>query len=84
MSISQSHGFMFELTIDVLLYITFKPNKTYVQDIMDNVVSGSTKRTVQRYLQSLEKIGYIAGDECCPQGFVATEKSKQLFGKNES
>lgn len=55
MSISQSHGFMFEMTMDVLLYITFKPNKTYVQDIMDNVVSGSTKRTVQRYLKSLEK-----------------------------
>ena len=83
MSISQSHGFMFEMTTDVLLYITFKPNKTYVQDIMDNVVSGSTKRTVQRYLKSLEKIGYIKGDECCPQGFTATVKSKQLFGAKE-
>lgn len=80
MSISQSHGYMFEMTVDVVLYITFREKKTYVQDVLDDVVTGVSKRTVQKYLASLEKIGYIAGDKKQPQGFLPTEKSKQIFG----
>lgn len=80
MSISQSHEYMFEMTIDVVLYITFREKKTYVQDVLDDVVTGVSKRTVQKYLASLEKIGYIVGDKKQPQGFLPTEKSRELFG----
>lgn len=80
MSITQSHGHMFELTIEIVLFITFRRQKTYVQDVLDDVVSDVSKRTVQKYLASLEKLGFIQGDGKCPQGFLPTEKSKQLFG----
>lgn len=79
MSISQSHGYMFEMTMDIVLYVTFREKKTYVQDVLDDVVTGVSKRTVQKYLASLEKIGYIVGDRKFPQGFLPTEKSKELF-----
>ena len=80
MSISQSHGHMFELTIEIVLFITFRTNKTYVIDVLEQVVSGVSERTVCRYLSSLEDLGYITGDKKYPQGFLPTEKSKQLFG----
>lgn len=80
MSISQSHGHMFELTIEIVLFITFRRQKTYVQDVLDDVVSDVSKRTVCRYLSSLEDLGYVTGDKKSPQGFLPTEKSKQLFG----
>ena len=80
MSITQSHSYMFEMTLEIVLFITFRTKKTYVQDVLDDVVSGATGRTVQRYLSSLEKLGYIQGDGKCPQGFLPTEKAKQLFG----
>ena len=80
MSITQSHSYMFEMTLEIVLFITFRTKKTYVQDVLDDVVSGATGRTVQRYLSSLEKLGYIQGDDKCPQGFLPTEKAKQLFG----
>ncbi|EZQ12088.1 hypothetical protein [Acinetobacter sp. Ver3] len=80
MSTTQSHGYMFEITIEILLFITCRTSKTYVQDIMDEVVSGVSARTVQRYLNSLQKHGYIQGDNQLPQGFVPTLKSKQTFG----
>ena len=83
MSISQSHGYMFEMTIDVILYITFREKKTYVQDVMDDVVSSVSKRTVQKYMASLEKLGYIEGDRKCPQGFLPTDKAKQIFGAKQ-
>jgi len=73
---------MFEMTLEIVLFITFRTKKTYVQDVLDDVVSGATGRTVQRYLSSLEKLGYIQGDDKCPQGFLPTEKAKQLFGAN--
>lgn len=79
MSISQSHGHMFELAIEIVLFITFRRQKTYVQDVLDDVVSDVSKRTVQKYLASLEKLGYITGDKKYPQGFLPTEKAKQLF-----
>ena len=79
MSISQSHGHMFELTIEIVLFITFRRQKTYVQDVLDDVVSDVSKRTVQKYPASLEKLGYITGDKKYPQGFLPTEKAKQLF-----
>lgn len=82
MSITQSHSYMFEMTLEIVLFITFRTKKTYVQDVLDDVVSGATGRTVQRYLSSLEKLGYIQGDGKCPQGFLPTEKAKQLFGAN--
>jgi len=71
---------MFEMTLEIVLFITFRTKKTYVQDVLDDVVSGATGRTVQRYLSSLEKLGFIEGDGKCPQGFLPTEKAKQLFG----
>lgn len=80
MSITQSHGYMFELTIEILLFITCRPNKTYVRDIMENVVTEVSPRTVQRYLNSLQKHGYVQGDCKQPQGFVPTLKAKQTFG----
>jgi len=43
------------------------------------VVSDVSKRTLQKYLASLEKLGYITGDKKYPQGFLPTEKAKQLF-----
>jgi len=73
---------MFEVTLEIVLFITFRTKKTYVQDVLDDVVSGATGRTVQRYLSSLEKLGFIEGDGKCPQGFLPTEKAKQLFGAN--
>jgi len=73
---------MFEMTLEIVLFITFRTKKTYVQDVLDDVVSGATGRTVQRYLSSLEKLGFIEGDGKCPQGFLPTEKAKQLFGAN--
>ncbi len=79
MSISQSHGHMFELTIEIMLFITFRTKKTYVVDVLEDVVSGVSERTVHRYLASLEKLGYITGDKKYPQGFLPTEKAKQLF-----
>ena len=72
MSITQSHGHMFEMTLEIVLFITFRTKKTYVQDVLDDVVSGVTGRTVQRYLSSLEKLGYIIGDKKNPQGFIPT------------
>ena len=82
MSVSQSHGHIFEMTVEIILFITFRTKQTYVQDIMDDVVTGVDKRTVQRYMRSLEKLEYVKGDSCCPQGFVPTDKAKQLFGVN--
>jgi len=73
---------MFEMTLEIVLFITFRTKKTYVQDVLDDVVSGATGRTVQRYLSSLEKLGFIEGDGKCPQGFLPTKKAKQLFGAN--
>lgn len=80
MNTTQSHSYMFEMTLEIVLFITFRTKKTYVQDVLDDVVSGATGRTVQRYLSSLEKLGFIEGDGKCPQGFLPTEKAKQLFG----
>lgn len=80
MSITQSHSYMFELTLEIVLFITFRTKKTYVLEILEEVVSGVSERTVHRYLASLERLGYIRGDGKCPQGFLPTEKAKQLFG----
>lgn len=82
MNISQSHGHMFETTMDILLFITFRGKATYVQDVLDNVVTNTSYRTVQRYVNSLEKLGYVLGDgkRNSPQGFLPTDKAKQLFG----
>ncbi len=82
MNTTQSHSYMFEMTLEIVLFITFRTKKTYVQDVLDDVASGATGRTVQRYLSSLEKLGFIEGDGKCPQGFLPTEKAKQLFGAN--
>ena len=71
---------MFEQTLEIMLFITFRTNKTYVIDVLEQVVSGVSERTVCRYLSSLEDLGYVAGDKKSPQGFLPTEKSKQLFG----
>lgn len=80
MNTTQSHSYMFEMTLEIVLFITFRTKKTYVQDVLDDVVSGVSERTVHRYLASLERLGYIRGDSKCPQGFLPTEKAKQLFG----
>lgn len=80
MSISKSHSHMFEQTIEIMLFITFRTKKTYVIDVLDQVVSGVSERAVQRYLASLEQLGYVIGDRETPQGFIPTEKAKQLFG----
>lgn len=77
--ISKSHSHMFEQTLEIMLFITFRTNKTYVIDVLEQVVSGVSERTVCRYLSSLEKLGYITGDKKYPQGFLPTEKAKQLF-----
>lgn len=80
MNTTQSHSYMFEMTLEIVLFITFRTKKTYVQDVLDDVVSGVSERTVHRYLTSLERLGYIRGDSKRPQGFLPTEKAKQLFG----
>ena len=80
MSITQSHGVMFEITVEILLFIVFRKEKTYAQDLIDHVVSGVSKRTVQRYLKSLEQLGYVQSDGCVHKGFTPTEKAKQTFG----
>jgi DNA-binding IclR family transcriptional regulator len=82
MSTSQSHGHMFETTLEILLFITFRREKTYVQDVLDHVVTGASYRTVQRYMKSLENLGYVESDckKNSPQSFIPTLKAKQLFG----
>lgn len=82
MNTTQSHSYMFEMTLEIVLFITFRTKKTYVQDVLDDVVSGATGRTVQRYLSSLEKQGYLIGDNEIPRGFRPSDKAKQLFGAN--
>lgn len=81
-SISKTHSQVFEKTIEIILFITFRTKKTYVLEILEEVVSGVSERTVHRYLASLEQLGFIEGDDKCPQGFLPTEKAKQLFGAN--
>lgn len=79
-AMNQQQAFIFETSLEILLFITYRTKKTYVQDVLDNVVDGVQIRVVQRYLKSLESLGYIEGDRKCPQGFVPTIKAKQLFG----
>lgn len=53
------------------------------QDCAD--IMGLHRRSAQRYLADLERLGYLVGDGCTPLGYKATDKTKQLFGvKGES
>lgn len=53
------------------------------QDCAD--IIGLHRRSAQRYLADLERLGYLVGDGCTPLGYKATDKTKQLFGvKGES
>lgn len=81
-NMNQQHAQIFEMTMDILLFVTFRTKKTYVQDVVDQVVEHTQKRTVQRYLKSLESLGYVVGDRKTPQGFTPTLKAKQLLGNN--
>ena len=67
-----------EKMILVLRYMLSKSGKTSVADVLALV--GSTKRSVQRYLDQLDQAGYVQRDDASPAGFTATNKTKELFG----
>lgn len=51
--------------------------KTSATDVLGWI--GKTRRTAQRYLDQLERAGYVTRDDATPAGFTPTEKTKQIF-----
>ena len=68
-----------ESNIALLKAAATRTSRLSTQDCAD--IIGLQKRSAQRYLAGLEKLGYLVGDGCCPIGYKATDKTKQLFGK---
>ena len=72
-----------ENNIALLKAAATRTSRISTQDCAD--IIGLHKRSAQRYLADLESLGYLVGDGCCPIGYKATDKTKQLFGvKGES
>lgn len=66
-----------ENNIALLKSAATRTNRMSTQDCAD--IIGLQKRSTQRYLADLEKLGYLVGDGCWPRGYKATDKTKQLF-----
>lgn len=72
----------FEVLLDILLFTVFAGRSITWMDLQENVVD-KTRWTLNRYLNSLVGLGYL---ERCERklgrnlAYMATEKSKQLFG----
>ncbi|AZM38589.1 hypothetical protein EJP75_08525 [Acinetobacter baumannii] len=72
-----------ESNIALLKAAATRSSRISTQDCAD--IIGLHKRSAQRYLADLERLGYLVGDGCSPLGYRATDKTKQLFGvKGES
>lgn len=72
-----------ESNIALLKAAATRTSRISTQDCAD--ITGLHRRSAQRYLADLESLGYLVGDGCCPIGYRATDKTKQLFSvKGES
>lgn len=72
-----------ENNIALLKSAATRSSRISTQDCAD--IIGLHRRSAQRYLADLERLGYLVGDGCTPLGYKATDKTKQLFGvKGES
>ena len=72
-----------ENNIALLRAAVTRSSRISTQDCAD--ILGLHRRSAQRYLADLERLGYLVGDGCTPLGYKATDKTKQLFGvKGES
>ncbi|RBA42350.1 MULTISPECIES: helix-turn-helix domain-containing protein [Acinetobacter] len=72
-----------ENNIALLRAAVTRSSRISTQDCAD--IIGLHRRSAQRYLADLERLGYLVGDGCTPLGYKATDKTKQLFGvKGES
>ncbi|MGO1061699.1 hypothetical protein [Acinetobacter lwoffii] len=67
-----------EKMILVLCRMLSKPGRTSVKEAHGWI--GGSFRPAAKFVKQLEEAGYIAGDGQKPEGFKATEKTKQLFG----
>lgn len=67
-----------ERMILVLGNIIKKRSRTSTDDVKSWLQM--SKRSAQRYLKSLEQLGYVQSDGCVHKGFTPTEKAKQTFG----
>ena len=67
-----------ESNIALLKAAATRSGRISTQDCAD--IIGLHKRSAQRYLADLERLGYLVGDGCSPLGYRATDKTKQLFG----
>ncbi|WP_111884570.1 hypothetical protein [Acinetobacter sp. CFCC 11171] len=61
----------------VLRQMMAKRGKTSATDVLGWI--GKTRRTAQRYLDQLERAGYVIRDDATPSGFTPTDKTKQIF-----
>ena len=66
-----------ESNIELLKAAATRTSRISTQDCVD--ITGLHRRSAQRYLADLEKLGYLVSDGCCPIGYKATNKTKQLF-----
>ena len=72
-----------ENNIALLRAAVTRSSRISTQDCAD--IIGLHRRSAQRYLADLERLGYLVGDGCTPLGYKATDKTKQLFSvKGES
>lgn len=55
-------------------------NKRRIDSKSASKLTNVCLRSAQRYLIQLEEKGYLVGDKETPQGFIPTDKAKQLFG----
>ncbi len=74
---NKSMGRMFDRMISMIVVTVNSNRRMAVADFVD--VLGLSKRSAQRYVSTLQEMGYLSGDGCAPQGFKATEKTKKLF-----
>ena len=66
-----------ESNIALLKAAATRTSRISTQDCAD--IIGFNRRSAQRYLADLERLGYLVGDGCVPIGYIATDKTKQLF-----
>ena len=66
-----------ENNIALLKATATRTSRISTQDCAD--IIGLHRRSAQRYLADLERLGYLVGDGCVPIGYRATDKTKQLF-----
>ena len=66
-----------ENNIALLKAAATRTSRISTQDCAD--IIGLHRRSAQRYLADLERLGYLVGDGCSSLGYKATDKTKQLF-----